>query len=189
MKPNPAGTGHFHAVQFYSDDVALSRLVAGFLAEGFAKGDAGVMIATPEHRALVEAELRARSVEVDALKHMGELVVLDAAETLQTFMVNGVPHSSTFNYVIGRVLDQICRAHPDCTIRAYGEMVNVLWKDGHEAAAIRLETLWNELANSHDFKLLCGYSMGNFYKGAALDQIKDQHTHLVADTDTTISVH
>ena len=60
-------------------------------------------------------------------------------------------------------------------------MVDLLWKDGHEAAAIRLETLWNQLGSTHDFALLCGYSMGNFYKGAALDEIKGQHFHLVDD--------
>ena len=54
--------------------------------------------------------------------------------------------------------------------------------DGLEAAAIRLETLWNELANTHDFKLLCGYSMGNFYKGAALDDIRGQRSHVIAET-------
>jgi hypothetical protein len=61
-------------------------------------------------------------------------------------------------------------------------MVDLLWKDGLEAAAIRLETLWNELANTHDFKLLCGYSMGNFYKGAALEEIKGYHSHLTSES-------
>ena len=67
-------------------------------------------------------------------------------------------------------------------------MVNLLWKDGLEAAAIRLETLWNELANTHDFKLLCGYSMGNFYKGAAIEEIKGQHSHLVEETGATMTI-
>ena len=170
--------GHFHAVQFYSDELSLAQFVAGFLAEGFDAGDAGVIIATPEHRVLIEAQLRHRQIDVDSLKRMGELAVVDARETLQMFMVNGVPHAPTFHYVLGRVLDQVCRAHPGSTIRAYGEMVNVLWRDGFEAAAIRLETLWNELAQSRHFKLLCGYSMGNFYKGTALDDIKGLHSHL-----------
>ena len=181
----PSDTAHFHAVQFYSDDMSLARLVAGFLAEGFAVGDAAVIIAMPEHRVLIEAELRNRQIDVDALKRMGELVVVDARETLQTFMVNGLPHASTFKYVLGRTLDQVCRAHSDCTIRAYGEMVNVLWKDGFEAAAIRLETLWNELAQTRDFKLLCGYSMGNFYKGTALEEIKEHHSHVANYTGVT----
>jgi hypothetical protein len=171
--------GHFHAVQFYNDAASLTRLVGGFLADGFATGDPAVVIATPQHSALIEAELLSRSIDVASLKRMGELVVLDARDTLNTFMVDGVPHASTFKHFVGKTLEQVCRAHPGCTVRAYGEMVNLLWKDGLESAAIRLETLWNELANTHDFKLLCGYSMGNFYKGAALDDIKSQHSHLL----------
>jgi hypothetical protein len=71
------------------------------------------------------------------------------------------------------------RSNDDRAIRAYGEMVDLLWKDGCEATAIRLETLWNQLARTCDFELLCGYSIGNFYKGSSLDDIKRQHTHVV----------
>jgi hypothetical protein len=181
--------GHFHAVQFYNDPASLSRMVAGFLAEGFTKGDAAVIIATPDHRLVIERDLRAAGIDVDTVKRLGELVVLDARETLNTFMVDGVPHGSIFKHVLGEVLTQINQTHPECTIRAYGEMVNVLWKDGLEAAAIRLETLWNELATTHDFKLLCGYSMGNFYKGAALEDIKVLHSHVVTDPAATATIN
>jgi hypothetical protein len=187
---NTRAAGKFHAVQFFSDDIALSHLVGDFLATGFAGGDAGLIIATPEHRVLIETVLRARAIDVDGQKKMGELVVLDARETLNTFMVDGMPHAATFTYVLGGVLDQVCRSNPDCSVRAYGEMVNVLWRDGLEAAAIRLEMLWNELAHTRDFKLLCGYSMGNFYKGTALEAIKNQHSHVVAaETEPPVHMH
>ena len=184
-----AHAGHFHAVQFYENDASLTSIVAGFLAEGFANGDPAVVIATPEHRQAIEIELRARAIDVDGLKRIGELVVLDADETLQTFMVNGSPHAGTFKHVTGQVIEQVCAGRTSCTVRAYGEMVNVLWKDGLASAAIRLETLWNELANTHDFKLLCGYSMGNFYKGAAIEEIKSQHSHLVDETGQTATLN
>ena len=48
------------------------------------------------------------------------------------------------------------------------------------AAAIRLEMLWYQLANTHQFSLLCGYSMGHFYKDAAYDDICTQHTHVIS---------
>ena len=67
-------------------------------------------------------------------------------------------------------------------IRAYGEMVEVLWKRGQVAAAIRIENLWNDLARSHRFGLLCGYAMGNFYKGSATNDICRVHTHVVTDS-------
>ena len=180
--------GHFHAVQFYNDDASLARIVADFLAEGFATDDPAIVIATPEHRVALEASLRAQSIDVDALARRGDIVLLDAREILDTFMVDGMPDAARFRRNIGEVIEKACGARPHCTVRAYGEMVNVLWKDGLSAAAIRLETLWNELANTHDFKLLCGYSMGNFYKGAAIEDIKGQHSHLVEETGATTTI-
>lgn len=181
--------GHFHAVQFYQDDLSLTRIVAGFLADGFKGDHPALVIATPEHRLLIENDLRARSIDVDALKSAGKLVVLDARETLSAFMADGMPVATRFQQVAGEAIKKACLGRTDCTVRAYGEMVNLLWQDGLTAAAIKLETLWNELANSHDFKLLCGYSMGNFYKDAAIDEIKGQHSHLVEETGQVATIN
>jgi hypothetical protein len=49
-------------------------------------------------------------------------------------------------------------------VRAYGEMVDLLWRDGKPQEAILLEEFWNDLRNTHSFTLLCAYVMGNFYK-------------------------
>lgn len=176
-------TGHFHAVQFYQDDPSLCRIVAGFIAEGLIAGDPALVIATPAHCAEIEAGLRQRAQDTDALKRAGDLVMLNARDLLAMFMRDGMPHAGTFAFAVGNAIEQICRGRQRCTVRAYGEMVDLLWKDGLEAAAIRLETLWNELANSHQFRLLCGYSMGNFYKGAAIEEIKGQHSHLTTEVD------
>jgi hypothetical protein len=43
-------------------------------------------------------------------------------------------------------------------IRAHGEMVDILWREGKANAAIELEKLWNALAARHSFSLLCTYS-------------------------------
>jgi hypothetical protein len=83
------------------------------------------------------------------------------------------------------ILDRVSAGRPDCVIRAYGEMVDVLWKDDLHAAAIRLEMLWNQLANARRFSLLCGYSMGSFYKDAAFHEICRQHTHVMAPDGST----
>ena len=65
-------------------------------------------------------------------------------------------------------------------LRAYGEMVDLLWRDGHSQAAIELEVLWNKLALSLDFALLCGYSMGSFYKQVdQLESIRVLHSHVI----------
>lgn len=70
-----------------------------------------------------------------------------------------------------------------CPIRVYGEMVDVLWREGNSDGAIRLEILWNQLASAYDFALLCGYAVGHFYKetrDSRYDDVCDQHTHVLA---------
>jgi hypothetical protein len=174
-KANPAP--HFHAVQFYESPDALCRIVGSFIGEGLEQGAVSVLIVTPDHAARIEACLRLYAVDVDALKRAGALVIVDARNTLNQFMVDGMPNASGFRQTVGGLLMEMRRNNDNRPIRAYGEMVDLLWKDGREAAAIRLEMLWNQLASSYAFALLCGYSMGNFYKGSTLDDIKRQHSH------------
>ena len=187
--PNPRTSGRFHAVQFYESDHTLTTTVAKFLADGFTQSQPGVVIATPEHCAAIEESLAAHQLDVRRMKRLGDLLVLDAREMLDTIMVDGMPHAPLFRHALGMMFAEAARMHPKRTVRAYGEMVNVLWKDGLTAAAIRLETLWNELGRSYDFKLLCGYSMGNFYKDACLGEITRQHSHLVADTGEAATIN
>ena len=179
-KGRAAEAGHFHAVRFYEDAQSLSRMVATFVAEGFIESLPAIIIATPEHLDAIFEKLSAMSFDLDHVKRQGDLIVLDARDTLALFMVDGMPNAEKFEATMLPVIDRVCRGRQDCVIRAYGEMVDVLWKDGCEAAAVRLEMLWNQLANTRKFSLLCGYSMGSFYKDAAFDAICHQHTHVLS---------
>ena len=181
-------SGHFHAVRFYEDAASLAKMVAGFVAEGLITGQPAILIATPEHRHAINQQLLDMGFSLDQLKNQHNLLVLDASETLATFMVDGMPNAQRFEEVMIPVIDAACNNRTDCVIRAYGEMVDVLWKEGKEAAAIRLEMLWNQLARSRRFSLLCGYSMGSFYKDAAVHDICHQHTHMVSAGGDTAAV-
>jgi hypothetical protein len=181
IKKTPAReAGHFHAVRFYEDAQSLARMVATFVGEGFLAEQPAILIATPEHAEAILEKLNAMSFDLDQLKKRGDFVVLDAAETLARFMADGMPNAEKFESVMLPIIDQVCRDRADCVIRAYGEMVDVLWKDGMEAAAVRLEMLWNQLANTRKFSLMCGYSMGSFYKDAGFEAICRQHTHVLS---------
>jgi hypothetical protein len=172
-------SGHFHGVRFYEDKASLCRTVADFLGEGFASSQPALVIATPQHREALLLELRSRAVDVDTLEAAGDLVLLDARQVLASFMVDGTPDAVLFNTHLTAAIDRVCRGRKNCTIRAYGEMVDVLWQDGFTTAAIRLEMLWNQLAMTHDFSLLCGYAMGSFYKDAGMRDICALHSHVV----------
>jgi len=177
----PQGTsGHFHAVRFYDSKESLCRIVAEFLGAGFVIGQPGLVIGTPEHNAAIVQELHSRHFDVDGMQAAGDLLLLDARETMASFMVDGMPDGERFKDRMTAAIEEVCRGRTDCTIRAYGEMVDLLWKDGHTVAAVRLEMLWNKLAMTHDFSLLCGYAMGNFYKDASINEICQQHTHVIS---------
>jgi hypothetical protein len=175
-----SGVCGLHAVKFYESSESLCLIVADFLGEGLVERQPVVVIATPEHCAGILAGLRARRFDVERLQAEGELLMLDASEMLASFMVDGLPDALLFTAAATRAIEQACRGRENCTIRAYGEMVDVLWKAGRDAAAIRLELLWNKLAATHDFSLLCGYAMGHFYKDTGRAAIHDQHSHVVS---------
>lgn len=173
-------SSHLHAVRFYEDDTSLCRIVAGFIGDGLAAGQPGVVIAVPSHCEGISQGLRALSFDVDRLRHSGDLMLLDAEETLSTFMKDGRPDSAAFRESVGGLLDNVTGGRRSVTVRAFGEMVDCLWRNDAADAAIRLEVLWNELANTRAFSLLCAYSMGNFYKHGAYEDICGQHTHVVS---------
>jgi hypothetical protein len=181
-------SGIFHAVRFYEDAASLANMVAGFVAEGLISEQPAIIIATPEHDKSIRAKLVEMSFDLDRLTAQNNLRILDAHETLAKFMVDGMPSPSRFEDTMLPIIDNICGNRTDCVIRAYGEMVDVLWKEGKESAAIRLEMLWNQLANTRKFSLLCGYSMGSFYKDAAFEDICHQHTHMVSAEGATAKV-
>ena len=120
--------------------------------------------------------------DIRRLERRGDLIFLDAEQTLAQFMDRGMPNANRFTAAITPVLARAARRRENRIIRAYGEMVDVLWKAGQTVAATRLEILWNELARDHAFSLLCGYAMGNFYKDAAVEDICSHHTHVISSS-------
>ena len=185
----PSEATRLHAVRFYENRESLAKIVANFLGEGFITGLPGIVIATPEHIEAISQVLAAHYFDLERLHAAGDLIMVDASDALSLFMRDGMPDSARFRDAMIPLIEQACRGRANYVIRAYGEMVDVLWKAGQTAAAIRLEMLWNQLAQTHSFALLCGYSMGQFYKDVGQREIRDQHTHIVTDSGKHITLH
>jgi PAS domain S-box-containing protein len=175
------GHAHHHAVQFYDKEGFLANVVCAFLSDGLRSGRPAVVIATEPHRKAFAHGLATTGLDpVDALA-TGRLAMLDARKTLRKFMRGSMPDASKFRAVIGAVIEKSLIDQPDGSVYAYGEMVDLLWKDGNAEGAARLEDLWNELAATYRFSLLCAYSMENFTHASDADRfatICAQHTHV-----------
>jgi signal transduction histidine kinase len=152
-----------HSVQFYADDSFLLDGLSRFIGTALGAGDAAIVIATSAHRELLERRLQARGLSTAKSIRQGRYIVLDAAETLQKFMVEGFPDAVRFRELLSSfVVRARAAVEPGARVVAFGEMVALLWEDGKYDAAIRLEQLWNELGKEHSFFLHCAYPIKSF---------------------------
>jgi DcmR-like sensory protein len=165
MSSMSSASDQFHAVRFYSNSASLCGTVADFVREGLGRRTPAVVIATPAHLAQIVTRL-SRVFDIQTLETDGDLLLLDANEMLSRVMRAGMPDASRFSGLMTPILEHACLGRRTRAIRLYGETVDVLWKTGRTVAAVRLERLWNQLANSRDFSLRCSYTMGHFYKEA-----------------------
>ena len=178
---------HHHLVEFYETEGFLVDTVTDFLVPALRDWDAIVIVATPEHRAAFDAAIRERGIDLDAARRAGLYHALDARELLDGFIVDGAPDRARFEQLAGGLVDR-ASAHGG-HVRIYGEMVALLCSDGDAPAALALEDLWNELASTRDFSLLCAYPLRVFDVGArsAFRHICTQHTTVIPAEDYTLA--
>jgi PAS domain S-box-containing protein len=155
---------HGHVVQFYSEDQSLIDGLSRFVGTALGAGDSAIVIATKAHRESLTHKLKARGLDTQAASRQGRFFLLDAAETLLQFTVDGQLDPSRFTELIGGLVARAKAASEGGNSRvvAFGEMVSLLWAQRKPEAAIELEKLWNELAKTHSFSLRCAYPIGSF---------------------------
>jgi PAS domain S-box-containing protein len=166
-----------HAVQFYVTESFLADTVAEFVVEGLRNDETAIIVATEAHRHAFTEALRVKGMDVDSHIVREQIVMLDAAATMDAFMVDGVPDAKRFELVIGRQVAALTRGGTR-NVRAYGEIVDLLWRAGQHDAAIHLEEMWNELRSRHPFKLFCAYAINSFDAHDGATRVCATHSHV-----------
>jgi signal transduction histidine kinase/ActR/RegA family two-component response regulator len=178
----PAVVEPGHSVQFYENDAFLAAAVADFVADGLRDGQAVIVIAVAAHRQAFVRRLRARGIDPERARSQGTLTWCDADVLLARIVVDGEVDAHRFRAEVMPLLQRAELRSPGGVTRAYGELVDVLWRRGDREAALRVEELWNELARTHRFALLCGYAMGPFCGttgSVGYEAVCATHTHIV----------
>ena len=151
-----------HLVQFYENDAFLNEEVLNFLSSGLWAGDAVIVIAAKPRLQYLEKRLRLNSLlGAVNLDDPGYYILHDAEETLSTFMIDGWPNEQRFVEVMGNMIEHASQQGKR-RVRMFSEMVVLLWTDGKQDAAMRVEELWNVMAERRLFTLLCAYPMSSF---------------------------
>jgi hypothetical protein len=141
--------------------------VADYLLGALEAGGVAIVIATAGHRRAFEGRLRSAGVDLAAATERGTYQAFDAEDTVRRFMAEQAPDAADFDRVIGGVIARACSSGRP--VRAYGEMVALLWANGQVNAAIELEELWNELGRRYPFALFCAYPVHAVVGGENLD--------------------
>lgn len=169
-----------HAVRFYEADGFLEREVAKFIAEGLAAGEAVVVVATAGHQRAFDHALLARGVDVAAAGEAGQLICVDADEMLSRLVVDGQIDAAAFD---AHIVSAVNRARESFgVVRAFGEMVNLLWARDQRPAALALEELWTRFIHAQPFSLLCAYDLAGFRTEAdcrAFEEVCHAHSRVL----------
>lgn len=174
---------HAHLVQFYeADEQTLVENMVRYFAEGLNGGDNAIVISSRERSRRLSDGLLARGIDVDACARASRIVWHDAHQTLSRILVDGHPSQARFDAIVATAVREALETS-NRSVRAYGDMVGLLWQQEQFPAAIRLEQLWHKLSKDHDFALLCGYPIDIFAPAAdnaVVDALLCAHTHLVS---------
>ena len=144
------------AVQFHNNDTFLSESVINFIKEGLQVNDRVIIVATARHCEELHKVLSPEQLANE------KLLFFDAREQLLKIMIADWPSELRFRNAVGGMIGG---AHQGGPVRIFGEMVAVLWAEGHTRAAIRLEELWNKLGTEQPSALLCAYPLVDIVRG------------------------
>jgi hypothetical protein len=169
-----------HLVQIYEEDSVVLDALEGFIGGGLRAGDGVLVIATAAHLHALEERLTAQGVDVGAAREREQYLPLDAEETLAQFMVSGWPDDDLFEHLVTHLLVRARRNGQ--RVRAFGEMVAIMWAQGHNGATVRLEHLWHKMCQKEGLSLFCAYPRIGFTQDAdaSIRDICATHDRVVA---------
>jgi hypothetical protein len=170
-QPEPEHLAHL----YQSEDELLTSLTE-FIGAGIEQDETCRIVTTRTHMIKLEDRLLSRNFDLDKARKSGCYIVYDASETMAKFIVDGLPDKPLFEDVIGGVVKSaLARNKP---VRAFGEMVALLWKEGNQEGVAKLESLWDDLIRNFNISLYCAYPRMQFDKsihGNMLSEIDRLH--------------
>jgi hypothetical protein len=168
-----------HVVQIYENDENFLDLLTGFVTGGISAGECTIVIGTSVHLHSLHDKLESQGFDVTQVINDGCYVPLDAEEALSKFMVNDWPDETLFIHMVTELISSAKRQNKP--VRAFGEMVALLWAKGQVGATVRLEQLWNKFCQHEAFCLFCAYPKSGFTQDAAesLGHICSAHSKMI----------
>ena len=167
-----------HSVQFYESDETFCTGIATFVGEGLVRGESVLAITTREHWKRVVEHLQSADASVERARQAGRLLWVDAQHTISMAITDGRLDIDLLSRTLEGLMASCTGSARGGPVRVCGEMVNLLWRAGHQSEAVRLETTCNDYLRDHPIPVFCGYSLDNFDGEGSEDGFADVcHLH------------
>ncbi|HEY4876600.1 MAG TPA: MEDS domain-containing protein [Puia sp.] len=176
-----------HVVQVYENDETLINSLSKFVIGGIRMGDPSIIIATESHLHDLKNSIKDQGFDLEILQEQNLILPFDAWDVLSKFMINNWPDDSLFEKTISEIIDKV--PLDSKKIRAFGEMVSILWDEELHGATIYLEHLWNKFCSQHPLCLLCAYPKKAFQDNYAssLQHICKSHSKMIETVENDSS--
>lgn len=159
-----------HAAYLYSSDEDLLDAMVEYVSAGCDVGHRTVVFAT-------DARLRALQLRLADWDLQTSMDAHDAEQVLAALMVDGKPSPERFRAIVSTALN----GHAPGSVRAYGEMVDLLWQQGDVAGTLALEELWNNYLSETSIPLLCAYSLAQVGDHPEREPVHHAHSRVLAE--------
>jgi hypothetical protein len=176
-----------HIVQIYESDEVFLDALTGFVGGGIKTNESVIVIASQAHLNSLHERLNSYAIRVDDLISEERYIPLDADLILSKFMVNNWPDEELFIKTVASLMGSL-RKH-DRPIRAFGEMVAILWAKGNSGATVYLEHLWNRFCEKAAFCLFCAYPKNGFTEdmNSSMQHICSAHSKMIKGSGSSLT--
>jgi|GEM_PF-286054 len=168
-----------HVVQVYDNERIFLATLEGFAGTGFLANESVVIIATSNHLHALNERLCHQGFDLESLIAQDKYMPIDAEKLLATFLVDNWIDATIFKNTVTSLVRRAKNGNGK--IRAFGEMVAVLWEKGLCGATVQLEHLWNEFHEQSPFTLFCAYPKAGFTQSLhdSMHSICRQHAKVI----------
>lgn len=144
-----------HKVQVCQDKTVQAELLTQYISDGLLNNEAVIITARPALRKSVWSKLQALGLDMTSYKAQGQIKLYDAELLLSTVLIDDAIDEHYFHTFFGSQIEAAQAAYGK--VRAFGEMLDILWQRELHDTALQLENLRNELCKKHELTVLCTY--------------------------------
>ncbi len=173
-----------HLIQLYENEEVFLTTLESFVTCGFRANDSVVILATDDHLLRLNGRLLAQGFNITKLKEQQRYLPINADEALGHFMVKDWPDRTRFRRYVSRIISSAKGV--GYKVRAFGELVSVLWANGHSGATVQLEHLWEHFIHEEKLSLFCAYPKSGFTEdpNLSLQSICASHSLVISGAKT-----